>query len=197
MFRRPVMLSDKIKKFMFCLGEHIHCEIFVPDMRCGNDVGFSFTNFSGDTMQLRSDIKYSYKNLPDCYSCLRVLVNQNEYNRFMSHNLTLVQRRISYNYSDCIFTLLPTTITDVFVKDQQCNTNADVPDTDILENVTSLFCAQSIIMTLRASLENDHKLHRSIHNITARCTSPQTLFSVIQNVVGDTTDMNVIVQNVY
>ena len=176
-------ISDNILRYVFQLGEHIHCEVFVPHMRCGKEVGFSFTNFSGDKMQLRSDMKNSYVDTPQYYSCMVVHVNQKEYDKFISQNMALVQRHIPYNYSDCVLTMLPRVFKDTFIQDQTPNT--PIPSYDQLSQIESLFCAQSIILTLRISLDEDHVLFSSMSNLTARCTTPQELYLTIKEHMGE------------
>jgi hypothetical protein len=176
-------ISDNILRYVCRLGEHIHCEVFVPHMRCGNELGFSFTNFSGDKMQLRSDMKNSYIDTPHYYTCMVVHVNQREYDKFISQNLALVQRHVPYNYSDCVLTMFPKVFQDTFIQDQIQET--PVTSYDQLTQVQSLFCAQSIILTLRVSLDKDHLLYTSLNNLTARCTTPQELYLTIQKHVGE------------
>ena len=172
-------ISDNILRYVCRLGEHIHCEVFVPDMRCGKEVGFSFTNFSGDKMQLRSDMKNSYLDTPHYYSCMVVHVNQKEYDKFISQNMALVQRHIPYNYSDCVLTMLPRVFKDTFIQDQ--TTNKPTSSYDQMSQIQSLFCAQSIILTLRISLDEDHVLFTSVSNLTARCTTPQELYLTLKD----------------
>jgi hypothetical protein len=171
-------ISDNILRYVCGLGEHIHCEIFVPHMRCGNDLGFSFTNFSGDKMQLRSDMKLSYLDSPQFYNCLVVNVNQTEYDKFISQNMALVERHVPYNYTDCFLTILPKVFQKTFIQDETINNPESSHDQ--LQKVQSLFCAQSIILTLRVSLDKDHKLLVPLNDLTARCTTPQELFNTLQ-----------------
>jgi hypothetical protein len=186
-------VSDNILRYVCGLGEHIHCEIFVPHMRCGNDLGFSFTNFSGDKMQLRSDMKLSYLDTPQFYNCLVVPVNQTEYDTFISQNMALVERHVPYNYTDCFLTILPKLFKDTFIQDQTIKTPG--VSHDQLQTVRSLFCAQSIILTLRVSLEKDHKLFVPLNELTARCTTPQELFNTLQdNVASSVPIQNTIVK---
>ena len=176
-------ISDNILRYVCRLGEHIHCEIFVPQMRCGHELGFSFTNFSGDRMQLRSDMKNSYMDTPHYYSCMIVYVNQNEYDKFISQNLALVQRHVPYNYSNCMLTLLPKVFKQTFIQDP--THNIPIQSYDKLTQIETLFCAQSIILTLRVSLDADHVLFTSMNDLTARCTTPPELYLKIKEHMGE------------
>jgi hypothetical protein len=171
---------------MLCLGDHLHCEVFLPEMKFGNEVGMTFTNFSCHKMELRGDIKQSYDVTPQAYSCFTVLLSEAEYDTFVSQNLTLVQRHVGYNYSDCALAVLPKTLKGIFVQDMPLGVTAPIKNADRLPHVVSLFCAQSLIMTLRVSLAADHELHGIVHNLTARCTKPQELFEAISSVCSET-----------
>jgi hypothetical protein len=139
-------------------------------------------------MQLRSDMKHSYGDMPDSYTGLKLSLNEREYDMLVSQNLTLVQRNIPYNYTGCVLAVLPKVFTDTFVKKQHAPDprNDTEPMNDQMQYVSSLFCAESIVMTLSVSLEPDHDLYATIHNLTATCTKPQMLLEALQSVESRT-----------
>jgi hypothetical protein len=208
MFRKAMFKTDKFLQYACGFGEYIHCEIYIPTMKCGNEVGFTFTNFSGDSMKLRSDIKNSYYNSPALYTFFEVFMNDAEYDQFISQNMSLVQRGVPYNYADCVFMALPMGLRKVFIQDSlpaatiakatgalgnghnaatQVRARPEINKKvceDKLEHVTSLFCSQSIILTLRVALQKDHVLFPLVTEATARCTSPNEFFVSLKSLIG-------------
>lgn len=191
-FRTPICTTDRVLQRAFWLGTYIHSEIYAPNLKCGNSVGFSFTNFSGDVMQLRDDMKFSYKDDPSYYCCFELLLDDDEYSSLISQNLALVQRHVQYNYTDCALLLLPVILRNTFVHDTEIQklgpgySKTCITDiVDELAHVRRLFCSQSIILTLRVALLPDHVLYATIHNNTARATSPNELFESMRKLMGE------------
>jgi hypothetical protein len=190
-FRKPMCTTDLAMQRAFCLGTYIHSEIYVPYLEWGTSVGISFTNFSGDVMQARDDMKISYKNDPSWYCCFELYLDDDEYSALISQNAALVQRHVKYNYMDCTLLILPNILRNAFVHDTEiqklgpgysktCTAGA----VDELSHIRRLFCSQSIILTLRVALRQDHVLYSTIHNHIARSTSPNELFEAMRNVLG-------------
>ena len=191
-FRKAMCTTDHVLHVALRLGTYIHSEIYAPNLACGQSVGFSFTNFSGDVMQLRDDMKLSYKDDPSYYCCFPLKLDDDEYSTLISQNLTLVQRHVAYNYTDCALLVLPTILRNTFVRDVEINklgsggSKTCIKGTiDELPHVHKLFCSQSIILTLRVALLPDHVLYTTIKDNTARATSPNELFEAMRKVLGE------------
>ncbi|EKX34797.1 hypothetical protein GUITHDRAFT_118968 [Guillardia theta CCMP2712] len=141
-FRRPVMLSDRIIKLM--TGPFAHVDLYVHREEKPNDSP-SLTTFMGEHFSMSVNMRKSYNSRD--YEGLHLRLDPVESTKLFDYAIDLVERRVPYNLADLLYQPLKTVLPDSGFFE-------DVPNESSLQ-VKKVFCSQAFVLALRNSLHND------------------------------------------
>lgn len=141
-FRRPVMLSDRIIKMLS--GPFAHVDLYV---HMENKVGDSpsFTTFMGERFSMSINMKHYYNNKD--YVGLHLRMDLVESMKLFDYVIDLVDHKIPYNFSDLLYQPMKSVLRhSVFFPD----VHSENP-----EELQKVFCSQAFVLGLRNSLHDN------------------------------------------
>ncbi len=142
-FRRPVMLSDRIIKLM--TGPFAHVDLYIHREGQPNDSP-SLTTFMGEHFSMSVNMRKAYNSRD--YEGLHLRLDPVESAKLFDYVIDLVERRVPYNLADLMYQPLKSILPDSGFFE-------DVPDESSLL-VKKVFCSQAFVLALRNSLHRDH-----------------------------------------
>lgn len=165
-FRRPIMLTDKLVSF--CAGNLVHVDMLLIESSCP-EKSLTYTSYVGEHFSRSLDAKKQYNEHDNI--ALKINLSEVEYEKLSVYVNTLADSIIPYNYHDLANIFIPSGIAKYVLSDVE----SEDPKT-----LKSLFCSQAVVLALRNSLECKHSVYRALWNVNSRSCSPETLYELVQ-----------------
>ena len=159
-YRRPVEWSDRV--LQLACGEFTHCELYVPNFKG------TFVTTVDFGMELRFDMKDSYRLESHKYAWHLIPLTQAEYKRLCAWNMEQVKNHCKYNWPDLLWQVAP--FMRSFVHDL-AKQDASHPK--------KMFCSQAVVLALRAAFggdgRNNTRMKACVRSMNSRITTPGLL----------------------
>ena len=173
-YRKPLGKTERVLQVVGQCGSYTHCELYCPDYRHCGLVGWTFTNFSFCRMLCTRECIPSYCLEREKYMYHVVSLDNAQFERFIKWNNNQVQHKCKYNYSDVCRQILPHFIAKSITSEVDMNRDFH----------NRLFCSQAVLLSLRASLHEDHPIIKCLACLTSRLTTPSILCDQLSLCLG-------------